>query len=570
MQLGAEVERVRHGYDRGGNRLWRECPVAAASGKHLEELYGYDSLDQLLSMGRGDLNEGGTALVPGTKKFAESWTLDATGNWLGYRRDEEGDGVWELDQSRTHSAANEIVTLGDSPAHAAHDRVGNMTRTMVGTEANHHFDLTYDAWNRLVRVSDSETHDIVTEYNYDGRGVRIAKRSYTAGQLDQTRHYYYSSRWQVLEERIGDCASANRQFVWGLRHVDDLVLRDRDATGYGALDERLYALQDPNWNVTALAQRGGAIAERYAYSAYGEHRTLSADYVSRAESHWSWEYVYTARSWDADVNLGHYRTRDYHPSLGRFTARDFHAAAGASNVYAYVDNSPTRSVDPLGMQGVAAVPPDLFEALFLYYEQTGISSFTTAEFMKWYSNNYGMTLTDAQLGHILGRGCIGLCFVGQSGCDPQPYDPDRNRRDPRWGDPARRPDADTKCYLEQGLATGRSCPAGTENFTFARQGTTWRGDAEPTPDPDDSTVPGNSILSAGSKNYAIIRGSLYLYMDSASYPPHCLRPRMDLSQPERPNDPQHFIISSDLPYADATIYCSTCVCKGKNRPSGPN
>ena len=59
------------------------------------------------------------------------------------------------------------------------------------------------------------------------------------------------------------------QYVWGLRNVDDLVLRDSNngtggnlgITGSG-LGLRLYALQDANWNIVALvdAERRGARA----------------------------------------------------------------------------------------------------------------------------------------------------------------------------------------------------------------------------------------------------------------------------------------------------------------------
>jgi hypothetical protein len=121
-------ERIQHGYDRAGNRLWRQCPVAEAYGKHFDELYRYDGVDQLVSLDRGDLNTDKSALVSGTKTFAEAWTLDATGNWLRYRQDTDGDGVWNLDQTRDHNAANEILAIAGSSAHIAHDRAGNMTR----------------------------------------------------------------------------------------------------------------------------------------------------------------------------------------------------------------------------------------------------------------------------------------------------------------------------------------------------------------------------------------------------------------------------------------------------------
>jgi hypothetical protein len=54
----------------------------------------------------------------------------------------------------------------------------------------------------------------------------------------------------VLEERLDSSTTADRVFLWGIRYIDDLVLRDRTTTS--TLDERRYAIQDANWNVVAL------------------------------------------------------------------------------------------------------------------------------------------------------------------------------------------------------------------------------------------------------------------------------------------------------------------------------
>ncbi|HHK42763.1 MAG TPA: hypothetical protein ENJ50_10130, partial [Planctomycetaceae bacterium] len=35
-----------------------------------------------------------------------------------------------------------------------------------------------------------------------------------ASLLTEIRHFYYTSAWQVLEERVDSSASPNRQFVW--------------------------------------------------------------------------------------------------------------------------------------------------------------------------------------------------------------------------------------------------------------------------------------------------------------------------------------------------------------------
>jgi hypothetical protein len=53
-----------------------------------------------------------------------------------------------------------------------------------------------------------------------------------------------------------------------------MVLRDREIVGLGNYD-RLYVQQDANYNVTALVDTTGAVAERYAYDPYGSVTVLA-------------------------------------------------------------------------------------------------------------------------------------------------------------------------------------------------------------------------------------------------------------------------------------------------------
>ena len=73
--------------------------------------------------------------------------------------------------------------------------------------------------------------------------------TYSGGVAGDTRHYYYSDSWQIVEERVSSHPTIpERQFFWGIRYVDDLVVRDRDTTFNGTMDDRRFALQDDNWN----------------------------------------------------------------------------------------------------------------------------------------------------------------------------------------------------------------------------------------------------------------------------------------------------------------------------------
>ena len=90
------------------------------------------------------------------------------------------------------------------------------------------YTATYDAWNRLVRIEELLLAVLVklAEYDYDGAKRRTVQKTYTDGVLSETRHLYYTepSTWQVIEERTGtspDSANAERQFVSGLRYIDE-------------------------------------------------------------------------------------------------------------------------------------------------------------------------------------------------------------------------------------------------------------------------------------------------------------------------------------------------------------
>lgn len=292
----ADVDRILYGYDCASNRTYREQTCDTNS--YHDEVYGYDGVNRLTDLDRGTINGGKDAIS--TLKFAQQWSLDPSGNWSGFKEDNDGDSTWDLEQTRTSSEVNEITniveTSGPTWTTPAYNRAGNMTTIPKPADPTSSYAATYDAWNRLVKLEEGD--DTVSEYVYDAAKRRIVQNSYVSGSLDETRHFYHSARWQVVEERLesGGEISANpdRQFVWGLRYIDDLVLRDRDSDSNGSLDERLYALQDTGWNVTALSDTSGSVQERYTYSAYGMPSVLTPAFTARASSNCSVEVLYAA------------------------------------------------------------------------------------------------------------------------------------------------------------------------------------------------------------------------------------------------------------------------------------
>ncbi|MEZ6129146.1 MAG: RHS repeat-associated core domain-containing protein [Planctomycetaceae bacterium] len=285
--------------------------------------------------------------------FAQDWLLDETGNWAGFKQDDNGNGTWDLNQSRTSNDVNEITditeTAGSSWVTPAYSAAGNMTTMPQPATPTSSYTATYDAWNRLVKIVDGS--NTVAEYQYDGAKRRIVQKEYISGTLDQTRHLYYTepSKWQVVEERIDSSADPNRQFVWGQRYIDDLILRDRDTTGNGTLDERLYALQDANWNVTSLIDTSGTVQQRFNYDAYGMPEFLTSGFAASANTK-DFEVLYAGYRFENATTLFHVRNRVLNVALGCWVQRDPIGLAFAYNLYAYVDLAPLNQIDPSGLK----------------------------------------------------------------------------------------------------------------------------------------------------------------------------------------------------------------------------
>jgi RHS repeat-associated protein len=328
---GTATDQFQYGYDRAGDRTYRDNLVNGAFG----EVYTYDGLGQIASFTRGTLNGTKTG-VTGSPARTQTWDYDAVGNWDGV----DVDGVT---QSRTANAQNEVTSVG-SLTTPSYDADGNMTQAEPGLR------YVYDAWNRMVAVKNSAGTTTLETFGYDGLNRRV---TVTAGGA--TTDLYYSDSWQVLEERVG--GAATQRYVWSPVYVDALVLRDRDTDANGSLDERLWVQQDANWNVTAVVDGSGAVVERYDYDPFGAATVYSPMYGTvRSSSSYGWQYEYQGLRYDPTSGLYEARERWLSPTLGRFTSLDpTEYGAGDVNLYRWEGNDPTNKIDPLGLQERSAL-----------------------------------------------------------------------------------------------------------------------------------------------------------------------------------------------------------------------
>lgn len=346
----SDVDRIHYAHDYDGNRIYRQIDPAIYPTENLDQAYTYDALNRLLTSQVGTLS--GTT-ISGTPASQESWTLDGLANWAGYVT--QTGGTTTLNQARTASAANEIsgvsASVGTTWATPAYDAAGNMTSLPIPSNPTSSYTAVYDAWNRLVSLSNGST--TVATYFYDGLNRRIAKGIYVSGVLDHKEHAYLNENWQILEVRkeVGGTINSNplEQYVWHPIYIDAAVLRDYDATTSGSPTRYYYAF-DANYSVTAVTTIAGAPSERYYYSPYGTPTFLDGSFnvLSSGRSAISNPITYTGRPYDSESGLVDFRNRVYHTQLGTFLQRDpFGYLPGMSLYNPYFVSNYT---DPFGTQ----------------------------------------------------------------------------------------------------------------------------------------------------------------------------------------------------------------------------
>jgi RHS repeat-associated protein len=349
------TDRFTYGYDENSNRTWKEV-LGTNAPTNIDEVYTYDNLNRLTDVDRGSVTNGSI----GTITWAQSWTIDALGNWDYF--DDNGTGN---DQDRTHNFRNQITS--GTGGTVTYDANGNQTQDETGK------DYRFDAWNRGVGVDVNGDGDFADngdiKYRYDYFDRRISEEIIGG----TTTHFYYSAEWQVLEERDGASSSAKRQYVWGQAYVDALILRDRDVlsggdlgkTGSG-LDERVYAQQDANFNVTSVVNTSGSVVERFQYAPYGSGTVFNGaadkdapvtDWSADANnaSDWDWLYLHQGGRFSGSSGNYHFRNRDLDVSLGRWTRPDPIEYVDGAMLYEYVRGQPIGKVDPSGSKCRIAV-----------------------------------------------------------------------------------------------------------------------------------------------------------------------------------------------------------------------
>ncbi len=256
--------------------------------------YTYDSLDRLTA-----------ATHP--NQANESYTYDDVGNRIASHQG----------SSYSYQPFNRLVTANSNSY--AYDANGNL---ISKTDTSGTGTYTWDYENRLKQASVSG--GVTVNYSYDALGRRIERTSISSGLV----RFVYDGA-DVLRELDGS-GNTIADYLNG-PGIDNKLRQITVGT-------TSYFLTDHLGTTRALSDASGNIASTQSYDSFG-NLTGSA----------SIRYTYTGRETDLDSGLMYYRARWYEPQQGRFISEDPLAFDAGVNWYAYVENDPINSNDPLGL-----------------------------------------------------------------------------------------------------------------------------------------------------------------------------------------------------------------------------
>lgn len=313
--------------------------------------YGYDDAGRLLAMQH-------VSPVSGTVAFV-AYTLDAVGNRL-VMTDTEGV------TSYSYDALNRLTSVdypGGEQVDYAYDPMGNrtvMTGTVSGVTS-----YAYDAGDRLLNAGG-------TPFTWDANGNQLSKGSaiFTFDALDRllgvisgttTVEFAYNGDGVRLGKTVN---GAPTSYVQDVAAPLPVVLAETTAgqTTYYVYGLDLLYSVDPAGNSSyyhadglgstrALTNAAGQRTDAHSYDAFGAMRSHTGPAGQ--------PFTFTGEQLDAELGLMFLRARYYDPEVGRFLSKDrwpiLINRTQVVNRFVYVENNPTRLIDPNGLSAKDSV-----------------------------------------------------------------------------------------------------------------------------------------------------------------------------------------------------------------------
>jgi len=185
----------------------------------------------------------------------------------------------------------------------------------------------FDTENHLLTASKTGTS---ASFVYDPMHRQSQK---TVGS---TKSRYIYSGWQRIADYNGTSGALQNRYVYGVG-MDEPLIR---VTSAGVLT---FLHHDKMGSIVGVSSASGAIANKNKFSPFGEIATLAGT-----------TFGFTGQRYDSELGLHYFKRRYMSMKLGRFLQPDPIGYTGEDfNLYTYVENSPLKFVDPMGLDYTA-------------------------------------------------------------------------------------------------------------------------------------------------------------------------------------------------------------------------
>ena len=263
--------------------------------------YDYDNLGRLIKI------ETGTPV-----SHVDSYSLDAVENITSLNGD-----------SRSINSLNQYNSINGK--NYTYDQAGNLTEDSIRR-------YEYDSMNRLVKVTNKGTGDVVT-YTYDAKGRRYSKTT-SAG----TVFFFYDQMGRLIETQ--EDGSTKATYVVGERPAIFSMTQAGDT---------YYFHQDIRGSVVKITDSAGNVVESYQYDAYGNTHFFDANGLPVLGTQIGSIHGFTGAVYDAETQWYYMYNRYYSPNLGRFTSVDPSGYSEGGNLYVYSMADPANRLDAFGL-----------------------------------------------------------------------------------------------------------------------------------------------------------------------------------------------------------------------------
>jgi RHS repeat-associated protein len=304
-----------------------QSTTTSGSPINLSESYKYDSLGRLTN----------TTVTAGTTTTLSWYEYDMLGNRLWQGLNSSATGYrWLLTNYAYNSTNNELLSSTSSSATASYryNANGNLIAQNVTTTHSTHWTYSWDVSGSLLNAANYST--VQGYYAYDGLGRRVESK-------ENANYLYYG---YLGTETLADLGTGgpenNYVYANGLR-----IARVNNAQGSNPTI--VYYHTDALGSTRLVTSTTKSILFSDSYQPFGQDNSASG----------SETYKFTGKPYSAATGLYYDYARWYDPSIGRFISADrvagYRRDPQSLNPYVYVENSPTNSVDPSGLDCLSSL-----------------------------------------------------------------------------------------------------------------------------------------------------------------------------------------------------------------------